>query len=49
MLTDYLKKTLKGKVFKILWDFIMGYKPISSLESILVSIRDHIGNNRENY
>ena len=28
MLTDYFTKPLKGKVFKIFRDVIMGYKPI---------------------
>ena len=48
MLEDYFTKSLKGKLFKILRDIIMGYKPTSSLEQILVSIMEHVGNNWEN-
>ena len=39
MLADYFTKPLRVKVFKILRDFIMGYKPILPLESIPVSIK----------
>ena len=39
MLADYFTKTLKGTVFKIFRDIIMGYKPISSLGKIPVSIK----------
>ena len=47
MLVDYFTKPLKRTVFKIFRDVIIGYKPISSLESIPVSIKDHVGNNGE--
>ena len=46
MLADYFTKSLKGNMFKILRDFIMGYKPIFPLESIPVSIEECVGNNR---
>ena len=49
MLDDYFTKPLKGKVFKIFNDLIMGYKRISSLESIPVSIKEHVGNNGDDY
>ena len=45
MLVDYFIKTLKRTVFKIFRDVIIGYKPISSLESIPVSIKERAGNN----
>ena len=48
MLADYFTNALKVKVFKIFRDIIMGYKPIYSLESILVSIKERVGNNGEN-
>ena len=37
-------KLLKGKAFKILRYVIMGYRQISPLELIPVSIQDHVGN-----
>ena len=49
MLADYFTKILKGKVFKIFRGVIMGYKPILSLESIPVLIKEHVGNNRGNF
>ena len=48
MLEDYFTKPLKGKVLKIFRDVIMGYKPISYLNSIPVSIKQSVGNNVEN-
>ena len=45
MLEDYFTKPLKGRGFKIFRGIVMGYKPISSLESIPVSIKESIGNN----
>ena len=47
MLEDYFIKPLRGKVLKIFRDVIMGYKPISSLKPIPVSIKECVGNNRE--
>ena len=47
VLADYFTKPLKGKVFKIFRDVILGYKPILSLESIPVSIKERVGNNGE--
>ena len=48
MLEDYFTKLLNGKVFKIFRSVIIGYKPISSLKSIPVSIKGRVGNNGEN-
>ena len=48
ILSGYFTKLLKGKVFKIFKDIIMGYKPISSLKPIPVPIKYHVGNDREN-
>ena len=45
MLTDYCIEPLKGTVFKMSRDTIIGYKPILSLESIPVSIKERAGNN----
>ena len=47
MLADYFIKLLKGNVFKTFRDVIMGYTHIFSLESIPVSMNEHVGNNRE--
>ena len=47
MLEDYFKKPLKERVFKIFRDVIMGYKLISLLKSIAVSIKECVGNNGE--
>ena len=48
MLEDYFTKLLNGKVFKIFREVIMGYKPISSLKSIPVLMKERVVNNREN-
>ena len=47
-LADYFTKPIKVKVLKIFRDVIMGYKPMSSLESILVSINERVKNDGEN-
>ena len=45
MLEEYFTKPLKGEVFKIFREVIMGYKSILSLQSNQVSIKEHVGNN----
>ena len=45
MLADYFENPLKGKVFKIFRNVIMGYKLILSLESIPVLIKYFVRNN----
>ena len=47
MLEDYFTKPLKGKVFKLIRDVIMGYKPIPQLKSIPVSTKERAVNNRK--
>ena len=46
ILAYFFTNPLKGKVLKIFRDVIMGYKPIFSLESIPVSIKECVRNNR---
>ena len=41
-LSEYFTKPLKGKVFKIFRNVIIGYKPILSLELIPISINEHV-------
>ena len=45
MLVDYFENPLKGKVFKIFINVIMGYKSILSLESIPVLFKYFVRNN----
>ena len=45
MLEYYFENLLKGKVFKIFRNVIMGYKSILSLESIPVLFKDFVRNN----
>ena len=47
-LKDYFTKPIKGTVFKIFRDVIMGYKTIFSLKSIPFSINESVGINRKN-
>ena len=47
MLADYFTNSLKGNMFKIFRDAIMGYKPILPLKSIPVSIKECVENNGE--
>ena len=46
MLADYFTKLIKGKMFKIFRDIIIGYKSISSMKSVPLSIKEHVVNNR---
>ena len=48
MLADYLQNRSRERCTKCFRDIIMGYKPISSLKPIPVSIKEHVGNNKEN-
>ena len=45
MLANYFTKPLKKQVFKIFREVILGYKPIFSLKSTPVSIKESIRNN----
>ena len=42
MLADYFTKPLQGRMFRIFWDIIMGYRQLTDVKLIQQSIKERV-------